>query len=254
MNSFSYICYHWTELLISLLTAGAEHRCFKYAAKRPKAAEVPNNCAQPFLRVYCIRINKPKTLKAIPPLSDYRTPTMSYTMLLLPPVKKLPLTIQVRPLRRRPRSCACNSRISFKLSSSASITEFVLLFLLCEPAPALTLIVGELLSLVKAPPELLLGRRIGPDSGVYLGPWCFAGCDDCLEEADVVGGVKPFSFRGAGGVCCSVSAWVESGGDTKEDATVGTICISSPRGSHLTSDSGDVAIRLTSSSGQKTGG
>ena len=114
------------------------------------------------------------------------------------------------------------------------------------------LMAGELLSRVNAPAELLLGRRIGPDSGVYLGPCCLAGFEDCLDDAEVVGGVKPFNLTVVGGVP-SASVWVESGGETKDDARGGTTCMSSPGGSHLTSDKGDVAMRFTSSSGLKTG-
>lgn len=67
------------------------------------------------------------------------------------------------------------------------------------------------------PTEIVLARLTVPDSGVYL--WAsLAGCEECLDEEAVAGGVGSFSLGGAGGLF-SPSLWVDSGGDTSEAVT-----------------------------------
>ena len=147
--------------------------------------------------------------------------------------------------------------INLRLSSSASISESILLFaFLCDVPVVPTLVVGEPLSRPNAAPaELVLARRTVPDSGVYRCA-CFAGREECLEDEEVPGGVMPLTFSVAGGVF-SASVWVDSGGETSDVATCCVIMgeegmwFPSASGSYFISEKGEVAIRFTSSSGLK---
>ena len=90
--------------------------------------------------------------------------------------------------------------MSRRLSSSASLCEFTRLFVRLCIGVCPKLAAGEALSRIACPVELALSRLTGPDSGVNRCEF-FAGREECLDEFEVAGGVKPPDLVGAGGVC-----------------------------------------------------